>query len=174
MSGDFRLSTSRRSGNRRCPPPHALRSRVGLRAGKGPTVRVSVLFHSDFSVRGSQPAATLKNWSCHAGPMVRILVPSSGESGANLISGTNAIGLHQRQRSAASAQGMILVISFHAQLPRYRGSLPWRVRCRRSCQNRRVDGHRDDKPAAGLIRSGTCNGGRSPQRRLRTRGKCGP
>jgi hypothetical protein len=44
-------------------------------AGKGPTVPVSVPFRSDFSVAGNRPESTLKDWSCHAGPMVRILLP---------------------------------------------------------------------------------------------------
>ena len=44
-------------------------------AGRGPTVPVSVPFRSDFSVAGNRPESTLKDWSCHAGPMVRILLP---------------------------------------------------------------------------------------------------
>ncbi len=43
--------------------------------GKGPTLRVSVLFRSDFRLAGNQAEATLKDWSCHAGPRVRILFP---------------------------------------------------------------------------------------------------
>jgi hypothetical protein len=43
--------------------------------GKGPDASCVVLFRSDFSVGGNQPEATLKDWSCHAGPMVRILFP---------------------------------------------------------------------------------------------------
>jgi hypothetical protein len=56
--------------------------------GKGPTLRVSVLFRSDFSVGGNQPEATFKDWSCHAGPMVRILLSPavSHERSANRAS----------------------------------------------------------------------------------------
>src|SRR6266446_359155 len=52
--------------------------------GKGPTLRVSVLFRSDFSVGGNQPEATLKDWSCHAGPMVRILFPPAESQAISL------------------------------------------------------------------------------------------
>ena len=40
-------------------------------------------FAPAFRLAGNQPEATLKDWSCHAGPMVRIPVPFSGESATN-------------------------------------------------------------------------------------------
>jgi class 3 adenylate cyclase len=36
---------------------------------------VGSLFAPTFRLAGNRPEATLKDWSCHAGPMVRILVP---------------------------------------------------------------------------------------------------
>ena len=48
---------------------------------------VSVLFRSDFSVGGNQPEATLKDWPCHAGPMVRILFPPAESRLRTYLSG---------------------------------------------------------------------------------------
>jgi len=80
--------------------------------GKGPPLRVSVLFRSDFSVGGNQPEATFKDWSCHAGPMVRIRFPpaqslrTTGSSArATLLPGCPISGGHQDRPSASRIEG---------------------------------------------------------------------
>ena len=64
-----------------CGPFHASlpKTRTGFEPsvprGKGPTLVCRFSFAPTFRLAGNQPEATLIDWSCHAGPVVRFLFP---------------------------------------------------------------------------------------------------
>src|SRR5882724_12104385 len=75
--------------------------------GKGPTLRVSVLFRSDFSVGGEPTRGDIERLVVSRGTDGSNPVPSTGESGANLIFGDEPHrgALISRRRDPGRARG---------------------------------------------------------------------
>ena len=76
-----RWHSPRKSGSHRTPRWREGGFEPSVPRGKGPTVRVSVLFHSDFSVGGEPTKGDIERLVVSRGTDGSNPVPSSGESG---------------------------------------------------------------------------------------------